>query len=183
MEVRISGAAVDKVGGRICDSPVPEPVGGGSEGHTLRADVEREDLTNDDPGDWAPGGSEEGDVDTHEGDEDFLAGEIAVGEGDTADGDDVFTEAHTDGTDEEKPSTTETFNTPDTREGHSDVDDVGGDRNEEGVGDTRALEERRTEVEDEVDTGELLPALERHTGEHTERDLVGLARAEAVDVR
>lgn len=76
MEVRISGAAVDKVGGRICDSPVPEPVGGGSEGHTLRADVEREDLTNDDPGDWAPGGSEEGDVDTHEGDEDFLAGEI-----------------------------------------------------------------------------------------------------------
>ena len=38
-------------------------------------------------------------------------------------------------------------------------DDVGGDGDQEGVTNTRILEEVGTIVEDEVDTSELLPAL------------------------
>lgn len=43
------------------------------------------------------------------------------------------------------------------------------------------MEEKTHVVEDEVDTGELLPGLDEDTGEGTEPDLV-VTRAEAVDV-
>lgn len=47
--------------------------------------------------------------------------------------------------------------------------------------DAGGLEERRAEIEDEVDTGELLPALEEDAGKSTEGNLV-VRRAEAVEV-
>lgn len=42
---------------------VPEPVGGGGEADSARADWEGEDLADDNPGGGAPSGREEEDVD------------------------------------------------------------------------------------------------------------------------
>jgi hypothetical protein len=67
------------------------------------------------------------------------------------------------GTDQEEPAATDVINSPERRDGHADVDDSSGDRDGEGVGDTGLLEEGRAVVEDEVDTGELLPALQEDT--------------------
>lgn len=47
---------------------VPQPVGGGRQSHTARTDGEREDLADEHPRAWTPGGGEEEDVDTDEGD-------------------------------------------------------------------------------------------------------------------
>lgn len=44
-------------------------------------------------------------------------------------------------------------------DGHSDVDDSGRDTDQEGVGDTRGLEESGSVVEDEVDSSQLLESL------------------------
>jgi hypothetical protein len=76
----------------------------------------------------------------------------------TNDCDQVFAEAHSSSTDEEQTTATDSVNCPDTRDGHSDVDDVGGDLDKEGVLDAGVLEERGAVVEDEVDTGKLLPS-------------------------
>lgn len=143
----------------IADTEVPEPVGGGSHRHSLGTDVEREDFTSDDPGDWSPSGSEEGDVDADEGDEDLLSGQVVLRDGNTDDGDDVLADEHTSGTDEEERTTTSPVDEPDTGNGHADVDDVGGNGDQERILNTRALEESRAVVEDEVDTGELLPTV------------------------
>lgn len=78
--------------------------------------------------------------------------------GDTDDGDDELADTHSDGTNEEKASATELLNTVHTEGGHANIDDVGGDRDQEGVGDTGVLEEDGSVVEDEVDTGQLLPS-------------------------
>ena len=48
--------------------------------------------------------------------------------------------------------------------------------------DARVLEEDGTVIEDEVDTGQLLPRLNEDTSECTEEDLV-VAGAEAVEIR
>ena len=47
---------------------------------------------------------------------------------------------------------------------------------------TRVLEEHGTVVEDEVDTGELLPCLDEDAGEGTKKDLI-VRGAETVEVR
>jgi len=177
----ISGTGVDEVRGGVTDTEIPEPVGGGGEGHGLGADVEGEDLGGDDPCDGAPGGGEEGDVDTDEGDESLLAGLVLDGDGDTDDGDEVFADEHAKGTEEQETTTSDTVNGPHSGNGHSDVDDVGGDRDDEGVLDAGVLEESRAVVEDEVDTGKLLPSLEEDTSKDTETDLV-LAAPEAIEV-
>lgn len=181
-EVSVASTGVDEVGSGITNTEVPEPVGGGGHGHSLGTDVEREDLAGDDPGNWSPSSSEEGDVDADEGDQDLLSGQVGVRDGNTDDGDDVLAEEHTSGTDEEERTTTSTVNEPDTRNGHADVDDVGGNGDQERIRNTRALEEGRAVVEDEVDTGELLPSLEEDTGQDTEQDLV-VGHLEAVGVR
>ena len=46
---------------------VPQPVGGGRETDTAGPDRERKDLANNDPGTRAPGGGEEEDEDSDEG--------------------------------------------------------------------------------------------------------------------
>ena len=55
------------------NTKVPEPVGGGREGHGLGADGERVYLAGDDPRNRTPGGGEEGDVDADEGNKALLA--------------------------------------------------------------------------------------------------------------
>lgn len=133
LEVGVSWAGVDKVGGSVADGEVPEPVGGRAEGDSLGTDVERVDLTDDDPGDGAPCGGEGGDVDADEGDKGLLAGLIFDGDGDTDDSDEVLADAHSDCTPDEKRTTTESLDCPHARDSHEDVDDVGGDGNEEGI--------------------------------------------------
>ena len=71
---------------------------------------------------------------------------------------------------------------PERGDGHSDIDDSSSDRNQEGVGDTGCFEEGRAVVEDEVDTGELLPGLHEDTSKAAKENFVGTV-LEAVEVR
>lgn len=76
LEIGISRAPVDEVGCRVSDSPVQEPICGGGHGERLCTNLEREDLSCHDPGDWSPGGSEEEDVDADESNGSLLRGEV-----------------------------------------------------------------------------------------------------------
>jgi len=42
----------------ITNTEVPQPVAGDGEGHGLGTDLERENLSGDDPGNWTPCGRE-----------------------------------------------------------------------------------------------------------------------------
>jgi len=176
------GLLVDQVGSGITDTKVPQPVGGDGEGHGLGTNVEREDLTGDDPGDRTPCGSEECNVDANESDQNLLSGRVRSRDRDADDGDQELANAHPGGTDQEQPPTTEPLDAPHPRKCHKHVDDVGGDGDQEGVLNTRILEEDGAVVEDEVDTGELLPRLDEDPSEGTEKDLV-IAGPEAIEVR
>ena len=143
LEVRVPGSGVDHVRRREADGPVPQPVRRGGEGHAFRARVEREDLAGDDPGDGSPGGRECSNVDTDKGNETLLTGLVLDGDGDTDDSDEELAHAHPSGTPDEESTTTELLNTPHAGDGHEDVDDRGGDGDEESVRDARVLEERR----------------------------------------
>jgi len=182
LETSGTGLFVDQVGVGVTDTKVPEPVGGGGKGHGLGTDTEREDLASDDPSDGTPCGGEEGDVDADESDQNLLSSGVRCRDRDTHDGDQELANTHAGGTDQEQPPTTKPLNTPHARKSHEDVDNVGGDGDQEGVMNTRVLEEHGTVVEDEVDTGKLLPRLDEDTSKGTEKDLV-VAGAEAVEVR
>ena len=67
LSTKVALVRVDHVGGNDGNNAVPEPVAGGGESNTSRSDRQREDLTDDDPGTWTPGGGEEEDVDADEG--------------------------------------------------------------------------------------------------------------------
>ena len=138
---------VDEVGRRVADGPVPEPVGRDGERHGLGTDVEGEDLARDDPRDGAPGGGEGGDVDANKGNERLMAGLVVDGDSNTDDRDEVLADTHDGGTVEEERAATEPLDTPHARKGHEHVDDVDGDRDQEGVLDTRVLEEGRAVYE------------------------------------
>lgn len=98
-EVGLIGA--DEVGGDDGNDGVPEPVGGGGHTDTAGSDGQREDLADNDPGDGAPGGGEEGDVDADEGNH-GLDGRVVVGLNlslsDTDGTDDELSDDHTAGT-------------------------------------------------------------------------------------
>ena len=117
------------------------------ERHGLGTHVGREDLTGDDPRDGTPGGREAGDGGADKGNERLLTGLVLGGDGDTDDRDEVLADTHDGGTVEEERAATEPLDTPHTRKGHEHVDDVGGDRDQEGVLDTRVLEEGRAVYE------------------------------------
>ena len=123
------------------------PVRRGRHRHSLRTDVERENLAGDDPCDGTPGGGEGGDVDTDEGDERLLARVVVDRDGDANDRDEILANTHDGSAVEEERAATEPLDTPHTRKGHEHVDDVGGDRDQEGVLDTRVLEEGRAVYE------------------------------------
>lgn len=121
-------------------------------------------------------------MDLHKCDKHFLTRCVAVRYCDTSDCDDVLANTHADGTDDQERPTAEPLNTPHARKSHENIDNVRRNGDEERVGDTGILEERRAEVENEVDTGELLPCLESHARADAETDLVRLADLEAVEV-
>lgn len=177
----VATVLADHVGGDDGDDGVPEPVGGGGQTDTARSDGDGEDLADDDPGTRAPGGGEPEDEDGDKGDLGVdgadVVGDHAVGlisgrggvsvveaDGDTNDGDEELADKHTEGTDEEDASATESLNGPEGERSRADVDEGEDERDEEDVVDsTSGLEEGGRVVEDEVDTGPLLHHLHRST--------------------
>lgn len=166
--LEVAALLTDHVRGDYGDDGVPEPVGGGRETDTARADGEREDLADQDPGTGTPGRGEEEDEDGDEGDlgvdgVDVVGnGRIAVGgkvglveaDGDTDDGDDKLADCHAKGAPEEDGAAAETLDGPERDRGGEDVDDGEDHGDEELVLDgAGGLEERGGVVEDEVDTG------------------------------
>jgi len=156
---------VDQVGRGVTDAKVPEPVRGGGEGHGLCANVEREDFTGDDPSDGTPGGGEEGNVDADESNQNLLPSGVRHGDRDTDNGDQELANAHSGGSNQQQPSATKFLDTPHARKGHENTDDADDDGDQERVLNAGVLEENGTVVGDEVDTSELLPRLDKDTGE------------------
>ncbi len=166
-QVRVAWTRVHHVGSSVGDGPVEQPVGGRGHGEGLGAGLEREKLSSDDPSNWAPRAGEEEDVDADESDQNLVRNKCTLAGGGTDYGDDKLGDAHADSTEEEKRTTTPLLDHIKTWEGREDVDDVGDQADDERILNTRALEERSTVVEDEVDASELLQGLKTATGSET----------------
>lgn len=161
--VGVARAVVDHVRGGVSNGEVEEPVAGGGHGERLGTDLEREDLTSNDPGNWTPRAGEEEDVDADECDQGLLGSQVLNTSDSTGNSDDELADSHTDGTEEEEVAATPLLDEVETWKGGGDVDARGNHSDNKGVLDTRVLEEGSTIVEDEVDTSELLKRLERTT--------------------
>jgi hypothetical protein len=108
----------------------------------------------------------EEDVNTDEGNKSLLGG--LVGDRlETNSSNDKLTNSHTDGSEEQELSSAPLLNQVQTRESGGDVDARSDQTDSEAVTDSRLLEERRTIVEDEVDTTQLLESLKTTTGSET----------------
>jgi hypothetical protein len=93
---------------------------------------------------------------------------VSLFSGRTDDGDHIFADSHANGTNKKQTAATKTLDTPNSGEGHADIDCGSGDRDEEGVVDTSVGKEGCAKVKDKVDTGKLLPGLKEDTGERPE---------------
>lgn len=155
-----SGVVVDKVWGGVGYGPVEKPVGGGSHGETFGTDLQREDLTGDYPGHWAPRACEEENVDTDERDGGVLSRQVGDWSDSADDGNDELADGHTSSAEEQKVAATPSLDEVETGKGGTDVDAGRDHGDDEWLGETRTLEVGGTVVEDEVDTGELLQSLE-----------------------
>jgi hypothetical protein len=186
LEVTLVGT--DHVRGDDGDDGVPEPVGGGGKGNTTRANGQREDLTDEDPGTRTPGSGEEEDED---GDERNLgvdsgnvvgaSGSVSEGGGvvetlsNTDDGNQELADQHAESTEQKKRAATKLLHSVEGKRSRADVDQGEDQRDQEGVvnGASR-LKERCRVVEDEVDTSPLLHHLERGTEDSLAQVGVGL---------
>jgi hypothetical protein len=139
---------------------VPEPIGSGGQGYTTRADGERENLANHNPGARSPCVSEEADVEADECDHGRDCRGVVLGflaRGDTDDAHDELHDDHTGGTNDEELATTESLNGVEGDGCRADIDEGGDEGDQEGILDrAEGGEEDGTEIEDEVDTGQLL---------------------------
>lgn len=157
----------NKVRGDDGDDTVPEPVGCGGNTNTTGTDGEREDLANDDPGGRAPSHRERGNVQADEGDHSLNSGGVVAGSLASCGSNDTNDELHDDhggGTEDKKLTATELLNDVERDGSRQDVDKGGDEGDQEGVADrAELLEENGTEVEDEVDTGQLLHHLHEYT--------------------
>ena len=139
---------------------VPEPIGRGRYANTARSNRKREDLSNNHPGTRAPGGSEEGDVEADEGNhsrDSSMVIVLGLAGGNTNDTDDELHDDHTRSTDDENSAATEPFHDPEGERGRTDVDEGCDEGDEERVRNrAEGGEEDSSEVEDEVDTSQLL---------------------------
>ena len=75
---------------------------------------------------------------------------IGSGGCDTDDCDDVFANTHSCCADEEKFTTTEVIDCPDTGQSRDDIDDIGDNGDDEGVINTSLSEKGRSVVENEL---------------------------------
>lgn len=153
---------------------------------------ERIEFASDNPCTRSPRRGEEKDVDTDKGDEGLLSGDVGGRSTNTNNGDNVLADTHSGGADQEELAATEIVDSPHTREGGNDIDDIGDNTHHERVGDTGLSEESRSVVENElkirkfgrgthVDSGQLLPGLEKNSGQYAETIVSG-SITEAVDV-
>ena len=150
---------------------IPQPIGGGRQTNAARADGQREDLADDDPGARTPGRGEEEDKDTDKGDLGVDGARVDGGtirvllveaDGDADDGDDELTEEHAKGPPDEQGPASEALDGVEGDRGRADVDEGEDERDQEGVFDAgRGLEEGGRIVEDEIHAGPLLHHLER----------------------
>lgn len=116
---------------------------------TLSADLEREDLARDHPGDRSPRRGKEKDEDADEGNARLLRGDVmhndfprdVLGGGGCAkDGDEKLRDGHADGAPEEERAAPELVDSVQAGERRADVDSAGDHLDHEGVGDARVLE-------------------------------------------
>lgn len=91
-------------------------------------------------------------VDANKGHQDFLTSGVINGDSDTNNSDDVFADKHASSTDEEQATTSDMVNSPQSWNSHSNVYDIGCDRNRKGIWDACAFEECGAVVENKVDT-------------------------------
>lgn len=139
---------------------VPQPVASGRETDTTGTDRNGEDLANENPGSWTPGGSEEEDIDANEGNQGSGC-VLVVGEGGSDSTDNKLADDHAQGSVDHDGATAETLNGPEGNRGGDDIDNGENHGNQERVVDrAKGLQEDRGVVEDEVDTGPLLHHLE-----------------------
>ena len=122
--LEIAPVFVDHVRGDDGDDGIPQPVGGSRQTDTSRTDGNGEDFANDDPCTGTPGGSEEENVDTDEGDL-GIDGRDIVGDwasihgmgmietnGVADDSHDELADEHSKGTPDEERATTESLDCP-----------------------------------------------------------------------
>ncbi|CAE7208696.1 unnamed protein product, partial [Rhizoctonia solani] len=150
--------------------------------HGLGTNIQWENFSSHNPCNGAPGRGKECNVDADKCDQDLLAGHILSRDRHSDNGNQEFTDEHTSRTDEQEATTASFVDEIDARNGHANIDYVGSNRDEERIFDTRVLEECRAIVEDEVDTGELLPSLQEDSGHDASEDLVR-SLPEAIRIR
>jgi len=117
------------------DDGIPQPVGSSRKTNTASTDGNREDFTNDDPCTGTPGGSEEENVDTNEGDlgadgRDIIGNRFTVcyvrmieTDGVANDRDDELADKHTECTPDEERATTESLNRPEGYWSRQNIDE------------------------------------------------------------
>ena len=146
---------------------VPEPIGRGRDTNTARSNWKRKDLSDNHPGTRPPGGSEEGDVEADEGNhsrDSSIVMSRGLAGGNTNDTDNELHDDHSCASDDEDLAATEAFHCPKGDGGRADVDQGCDEGDEKGVGDrAEGGEEDGSEIEDEVDTGQLLHHLHEDT--------------------
>ena len=139
---------------------VPEPIGRSRDTNSARSNWEGEDLSDDHPRTGTPGGSEEGDVEADEGNHGGNSSMIIFlrpAGGNTNDADNELHNDHSRASDDEDPAAAEAFDGPKGDWGRADVDEGCDEGDEERVLDrAEGFEEDGPEVEDEVDTSQLL---------------------------
>ena len=139
---------------------IPEPIGRGGDTDTARSDRKREDLSNDHPRTRAPGSSEEGNVEADKGNHGRDRGTVMFlkpASGNTNDTNDELHDDHSCASDNEDLATTEAFDYPKGEGGRADVDEGRDEGDEEGIADCAQRGEKDgSEVEDEIDAGQLL---------------------------
>lgn len=94
---------------------------------------ERIEFASDNPCARSPRRSEEKDIDTDKGDEGLLSGDVGGSSTNTNNGDNVLTDTHSGGADQEELAATEIVDSPHTREGGNDIDDIGDNTHHERV--------------------------------------------------
>jgi len=164
-------------GGDHDDEEVPEPVGDGGGGVSLRAGLERVDLSGVEPREGQPSGTEESDV-SEETDGSTLGSRGSTGD-ESAEGED-HRQALANGSNEEELAATDTLNGEPrgcSEDGVDDHVDTAEEESQVVIGTDGLLEENGEVVDDGVATGELLHHLRRGT-ENKTSEVLSLAASE-----
>lgn len=173
----VGASAMNHDGGDHDDEEVPEPVGDGGGGVSLRAGLERVDLSGVEPREGQPSGTEEGDV-SEEADGSTLGSRGSTGN-ESAEGED-HGQALADSSNEEKLAATDALNSEPrgcSEDGVNDHVDTAKEKSRVVIGTDGLLEENGEVVDDSIATGELLHHLRRGTENETS-EVLGLAASE-----